>query len=243
MTNATCASKTTPADLESMMKNRPEKTMKCLSVASLVFLLCGCSTDPLPGPSDNVAPNPTYTLSGTVSEMTSDGPTPVEGARVTAVVALGSSRTLVATTDRNGFYGIIGTPAGAHAISVEKFGYVTDRRTATMDRDTRFDIQLFRYGTYTLSGVVSEETATGSVPIERVEVYCDSCGPQGHTLAFTDADGFYSFSEVVSGVHHLLVTKEGFRLIDRSGAFPSGTEFKDATVNGDTRFDMQIVRR
>lgn len=46
----------------------------------------------------------------------------------------------------------------------------------------------------TLFGVVSEMTSTGQLPIEDVEVYCDSCGELRHTWTHTDGNGFYSFS-------------------------------------------------
>ena len=37
---------------------------------------------------------------------------------------------------------------------------------------------------YTLSGLVFEETITGQMPIEGVEVYCDSCGSRLATLSY-----------------------------------------------------------
>ena len=96
--------------------------------------------------------------------------------------------------------------------------------------------------TYTLSGMVFEVTATGPAPIEGVEVYCDSCGsPDGHTFVYTDANGFYRLEWAANGVHPLFVTKESYR-------HPNGAPLDDhgrirATVNGDTRFDVELVRR
>jgi hypothetical protein len=95
---------------------------------------------------------------------------------------------------------------------------------------------------YTLSGVVFEASATGRAPIEGVEVYCDSCGsPDGHTFVYTDANGFYRLEWAANGVHPLFVTKESYR-------HPNGAPLDDhgrirATVNGDTRFDVELVRR
>lgn len=98
--------------------------------------------------------------------------------------------------------------------------------------------------TYTLSGVVSEETAAGRVPAESVQLYCDSCGsPDGHTFTSSDANGFYSFSWARNGVHPLLVWKDGYVVVDPSGTLSDGRAVKNATVDGDTRFDIQIVRR
>jgi len=90
--------------------------------------------------------------------------------------------------------------------------------------------------TYTLSGIVSESTPTGQAPVEGVQLYCDSCGsPEGHTFTSTDANGFYSFSWTQDGVHSLLVWKDGYELLDRTGGL--------ATVHGDTRLDILVVRR
>ena len=98
--------------------------------------------------------------------------------------------------------------------------------------------------TYTLSGVVSEVMPTGLVPVEDVELYCDSCGsPTGHTFTSTDANGVYSFSWAQNGVHPLLVWKTGYDVVDPMGTLRSGEAYKNATVNGDTRFDIQLVRQ
>jgi hypothetical protein len=95
---------------------------------------------------------------------------------------------------------------------------------------------------YTLSGVVSELTAAGKVPAEGVQLYCDSCGsPDGHTFTSSDANGFYSFSWARNGVHPLMVWKDGYVVIDATGPLSNGTV--NATVDGDTRLDIQIVRR
>jgi hypothetical protein len=104
-----------------------------------------------------------------------------------------------------------------------------------------------------LSGVVFELTPTGQVPVQGVSVYCDACGEVGHTWRTTDTAGFYSFSGDLahgggvwvnaSDVTPLLVRKEGYAVSDPAGTFPDGTGRKNVTVNGDTRFDIQLVRR
>jgi len=95
--------------------------------------------------------------------------------------------------------------------------------------------------TYNLSGVVFEMTAEGRVPIEGVEVYCDSCGsPVGHTWVSTDAKGFYSLSWAENGVHRLYVTKAGYQIFDPAGVVRDQI---DASVHGDTQFDIELVRR
>jgi hypothetical protein len=74
-------------------------------------------------------------------------------------------------------------------------------------------------------------------------VYCDACGsPEGHTSVDTDADGAYSFSWADNGPMSLIVRKEGYELAAGSPPGP----VKDSvmvTVDGDTRFDVELVRR
>ena len=96
---------------------------------------------------------------------------------------------------------------------------------------------------YTLSGVVFEVTAAGRTPIEGVSVYCDLCGgPQGHMFADTDVNGFYSLPGTANGYVPLIVQKDGYGL---AGGLTSGpmVGWITATVNGDTTFDLELVRR
>jgi hypothetical protein len=92
--------------------------------------------------------------------------------------------------------------------------------------------------TYTLSGTIFEVMPTGRVPIEGVTVYCDSCGsPTGHTYVYTDADGLYSLEWSQNGATELQVGKTGYAVVGKAN------EFLIATVNGDTRFDIELERR
>ena len=105
---------------------------------------------------------------------------------------------------------------------------------------------------YSLSGEVFEVFADGSRrPVEGVEVYCDPCGPPlGHSARHTDAAGVYSFDGaggVAPGAVPLVLAKRGYVLPnqpDRSG--PNGDGWMGSitvTVTGDTRYDIQIVRK
>ena len=96
----------------------------------------------------------------------------------------------------------------------------------------------------TLRGIVFESTAAGRVAVAGVEVYCDGCGsPTGHTFAYTDTTGGYSFSWAFDGVVPLLVRKDGYSVVGASGTFPDGTGVRNATVRGDTQFDIELARR
>ena len=107
----------------------------------------------------------------------------------------------------------------------------------------------------TLFGVVSEATPTGQAPIADVSVYCDACGAFGHTWTKTDANGYYSFSgDLDSGggvwlsgtPTPLKVEKEGYQDppgLPSSARLPSGPGWREVLINGDTRLDIQLVRR
>ena len=99
-----------------------------------------------------------------------------------------------------------------------------------------------------LSGVVSELTADGLLPIEGVELYCDACGEFGHTWVTTDASGAYDFGGGGIWLYPgsprttILVHKDGY---DDPGGSPGPLQWSQryVTINGDTRFNFQLVRR
>jgi len=217
-------------------------TIPLSTLLSLAVLLSACdgrtSVSPTPPPAGVMTPSSvTYTLYGAVSEETTTGAAPIAGARVVD----GSGGT--ATTDANGHYSISGLPASSRLISVTRGGFLTGTRTITMTGDTQLDIRLERVQSYVLSGVVFEITDAGRVPLEGVELYCDSCGgPDGHTYVRTNADGFYSLEWTANGVHPLFVTKAGYEILDPNGTRDAIGRIS-ATVPGDTVFDVQLVRR
>lgn len=94
-----------------------------------------------------------------------------------------------------------------------------------------------------LSGTVSVSTSAGIVLLDDVEVYCDSCGPFGHTFLYTDAEGFYRFPAVTAGQTPLLVRKVGYTVVGATRVFADGTGTLNVVVNGDTRFDIQLMPR
>jgi hypothetical protein len=114
-------------------------------------------------------------------------------------------------------------------------------------------IPAFSVADVTVSGVVFEMTATGRVPIEGVTV----ANGEGWT-GLTDANGSFSFGpvwacpcaaepRVDAGTTSLWVGKDGYE--DPPGQPPSrfssyaGPGYRDVMINGDTRIDIQLVRR
>ena len=198
---------------------------------------CGRTTptSPMP-PIPPSAPAATYTVSGVVSTASETGRRPVEG-----IVVRDASSAQRATTDRNGFYSLPGLHARATSIVVEGYGYVAVTRTLTISGDTQLDIEVVRFSFFTLSGVVFEEAEDGRVAVEGVQVYCDACGEHGHTSSYTDAQGVYGFPEVSAGNTVLLVWKAGYTVV--GGTPLAHFDMRNVSVQENTRFDIQLVRR
>jgi hypothetical protein len=99
-----------------------------------------------------------------------------------------------------------------------------------------------------VSGIVYEVTANGRIPVPDVEVYCEACGPQGHSFSFTEGDGEYTSGSAPGGRHLLLVAKQGYSLPRPAWTDPTPTPVgwlggMFVSVDGDTRFDIEIMPR
>ena len=150
----------------------------------------------------------------------------------------------IAVTDVNGFYRLSELTSIPRTVSIGKSGYTTLNRTFSMTGDMQLDVRLDRIASFVLSGVVFEITEAGRIPVEGVELYCDSCGsPVGHTSVHTDSSGFYRFDWTAGGVHPLRVTKPGYEIFDPTGTLRDQLGRILATVEGDTRFDIRLERR
>ncbi len=100
----------------------------------------------------------------------------------------------------------------------------------------------------TISGMVFELTPSGRAPIEGVILHCGACGAETHAWAYTDSKGFYEFIGVwPDGFPKttIWVEKDGFG--DPPGLptlpQPSGPGSRTVTIDGDTRFDIELARR
>ena len=92
---------------------------------------------------------------------------------------------------------------------------------------------LFPPGTYTLSGIITEATATGVVPIENAEVWRVNEEQGGWDHNTTDKNGFYQLHGLSDGTRQTAFIKEGYQTI----------EMGDVSVHSDTRVDVQLSRR
>jgi hypothetical protein len=196
--------------------------------------------------------DPTFTVSGTIVEQ---GGAPVEGVKVQVAGRQG-------TTDVNGTYTLLEVPKSYGGAWALKAGYAVAREILSVNSDTRFDVQLGpRVARYTLSGVISEVTPAGLIPLEGAHVHQYSCeeivpappffpGKGCPVLIFqtvrTDKQGRYSFSGLYPGKENSIgVSKDSFEDPFGISDGPEGPGPNDraVTIDGDTRLDVQLVRR
>jgi carboxypeptidase family protein len=230
--------------------------MKRLSLAmslAVSMLACGSNSPTTATALTTPTPQPTFTISGVIAAVTPTRPAPLEGAQV----FVSGHRTM---TDGQGRYSIAGLDANTFGFSVtaSKAGYASATTNLTKSVDATVDMQLVRTAIYTLSGVVSEVTSTGRVTIEgvRVDVSSMPCDERGtgcvgfgegiglFQTATTDKNGFYSIPGLYPGKYNVIwASKDGFD--DPFPAqYPENSEGGRAiTIDGDSRFDLQLVRR
>jgi hypothetical protein len=98
-----------------------------------------------------------------------------------------------------------------------------------------------------LSGVIYESTPTGHAPIPFAVVYCELCGEMTHTWATANTDGVYRFpGDLATGGGIWL------RPGQKTPVMVAGVNFSTETwagrqlyvlIDGDTRLDVELVRR
>jgi hypothetical protein len=206
-----------------------------VSFAVLIWTSVGCGRSSNPtSPSALPTPTrPTSSLSGLVFAETPSGLVPVDGARVR--LEIGSFR-LDTTTDQNGLYTLSGLYDGNSSITTSKDGYDTDTRNVTIaGGGARLDIRVVRRVAHTMSGVIFEITPAGRVPVDGVYV----TGGWDYPVT-TDSNGFFSIS-VCGDSACLFYNGDRFNVyVSKDGYQP---DTRDVTINGDTRLEIQLVRR
>jgi hypothetical protein len=234
----------TPQTKRAMMRYL-SVTKQSFVVGALSLLLASCGdnknaslTSPTAVPATPAAPS-NYTLFGTISAVAVAPGTPVEGVLVEETNSHHS-----AITDAKGIFNIPGV-SGPLSISVSKSGYFTENFPTFPAGANNMQLRIVPIpATYTLSGVVSELTAAGQTPVEGVLIDGNRCRPGSCELqhSMTDSKGLYSISVYV-GQNSIWVTKEGYDVEGRP-AMPSCENCNAiVTLNVDTRFDIQLIRR
>jgi hypothetical protein len=153
-----------------------------------------------------------------------------------------------------------GYPVQGHAISADasckcslvvRFGTSNGERRAYLTADYGHDnpgtlvdlaiaggvlvvsrTNVFAPGTYTQSGVVTEMTETAQAPLENAKVFRLDEEASGWVDGSTDKNGFYEIHGLYDGSRAVAVIKEGYKTVNTFVA-----------IQGDTRFDTQLVRQ
>jgi hypothetical protein len=124
------------------------RTLGLAAAASIALALataaCGDSNPTAPSPpAGGLAPPPapvaTFSVSGTISEVTESGSVPLEGAWV-----VNWATEEAAITDSDGAYIMHGVQAGLAQFIVSKEGYAEQRLELMVDGDMRLDATLDR---------------------------------------------------------------------------------------------------
>jgi hypothetical protein len=200
---------------------------RTIAIASLAIGISACSPD-RPSDFELPPPPPTFTLSGTIVEPSDSGPRPAPSIEVQIQPSpLTHGPYPRTTSDPNGNYSFYGLIAGEYSVQFTSMFHEIVTRTIRIDRDTRLDVELERLPMYTLSGIVFEMTEGGPVPVAGVHVENSNL----HDGMLTDEKGFYSI-RALRGSLFLYVNKAGYFSVSH-----------DLSISGDTRMDIQLVRR
>ena len=85
---------------------------------------------------------------------------------------------------------------------------------------------------YTLSGMVSEATTTGLIPIEGAFVMLTYGAGNDYQRATTDSDGRFEIRGLYDGVKDVDVYRDGYEFLSQP-----------MSIEGNTRVDLRLVRR
>lgn len=228
-----------------------------VNVLAVIVTTVGCNNPAAPAPS---APSPPPGVSQPKPTELVVFRDPVTGLSTSDV--RDARGHVVQFTTANELVWIDGTHLSGHQVDVSeeascqcwlvvRFGSADGERRAYMTADaghynpgTLVDLEmtenrlvvtwtdLFPPGTYTLSGYVTEATPTGLVPIENAEVDRLNEEQGGWDSATTDKNGFYQLHGLSDGSRQAAIAKQGYLTIQQN-----------IPVSGDTRFDVQLVRR
>ncbi len=95
-----------------------------------------------------------------------------------------------------------------------------------------------------LSGVISEATSAGTAPLEgvTVTVYLDTRPTTTTANALTDSNGQYSIAGIRNGAAYVWLSKDGYAEPSVPTP-PCDGGCHTVMVDGDTRFDAELVRQ
>ena len=223
---------------------------RLLAVVSLATCMWSCAGDPLPtGPTGPTGP----TLSVLVVVSEKGSLNPLAGVQVQARFFPNGAARLTTTTDTSGAYSISPVPSGTTWVEVlidaGSTYLLTGHTGPVQPGDMRLDFQLDRRQTYTLSGVVTEVTPNGVVPVEDVFIeafVCDvlpNCGRYLYLVATSDSNGHYTIPGLWAGLESgLWVFKAGY-IVDGPPQDQRCHCDRMIMATADTRIDFQLIRQ
>jgi hypothetical protein len=193
----------------------------------------------------------TWSVLGTISEVTATGLAPLASAQVAAPG-------VTVFTNAQGAYSLMNLVEPLpFNLTVSKAGYKSETRTVRAPPVTPtsvlFDMEVVRESDiHTLSGTVVEVTSTGRlVPVQGVILFEMSCNAVSRGCLYnvlqnatTDNEGQYRFTGLYAGKNNFVwVTRDGYDVVD-APPMPSCDSCNAVVpLSGDTRVDFRIVRR
>ena len=104
-----------------------------------------------------------------------------------------------------------------------------------------------------LEAAAPSPSALGRTPIAEAIVYCEACGGEAHQFAKADSSGFYHFSGDIASGGGVWVAPGvptpvylGYNTDYEAPpglSAPRGPGWRNVLMHGDTRFDIDLVRR
>jgi hypothetical protein len=232
------------------------RVRRAVVIGVMATALAGCGDSSSPSaptaapPTASTAPT-TWSVQGTISEVTATGLSPLAGAQVTAAG-------ITVSTNAQGAYSLLNLVEPLPLdVTASRAGYKSETRTVRAPPVTPtsalFDMEIVRESDiHILSGTVSELTSPGRlVPVQGVMLAEMSCNAVSRGCLYnvlqnatTDNEGHYRFTGLYAGKNNFVwVTRDGYDVVD-APPMPSCDNCNAVVpLSGDTRVDFRIVRR
>ncbi len=198
------------------------------AVVLLTLAVAACDkkspVEPTPPPAPPT-PDPTYSLSGTVT----DGLAPVAGASVRIIGGNSVNFGKTATTNASGVYTIAGVAAERIIVEAAANLFEASNKSPTVTGNTTLDFELSR-SAFTVSGTVTDTTSGGVLPGVEVRITGGS-SPNFGKATVTDAAGRYTIPNVAAERIVMEASATGYQV---SAASP--------TVTANSTVDFRLNR-
>lgn len=154
---------------------------------------------PNPNPTPTPTPVPTFSLSG---KVTTDTPAPFMRMELAGPV------NAVVQADTNGNYEFVNLPAGQYTVTPGSLSYNFNPPSRTVTITNANLTGLDFVGTFTPGSISGHVKDNNGNPLGGFKVFMGSPGTQS-IQALTDADGFYSFTDLAQGLTYIVTPDSG----------------------------------